>query len=127
MARPTSTTRNLQVSPPFDEKTRLVTSADAEIKDEVPVGIDPGWDHNVGEAWISPELALGAKLARLPPELRGPMTNKTISPAYQQALAERWKAFRTGAEAGVTQHEAQVVGFLDSATLDGLGRTRSGA
>lgn len=113
--------RNLQVSPPVEVKTRNVVDRDGVIKDQVPVGIDPGWDHNVGQSWISPELALGAKLARLPRELQGLIVDKTITPAFQKVLGERWKAFRTEAEAAsTTPGSAQVLGFLDSATLDGL-------
>jgi SPP1 gp7 family putative phage head morphogenesis protein len=105
-------------SEPFDVKTRRVVSQDGEIKDQVPVGIDPGWDHNVGQSWIAPELSLGQKLARLPDYLRGPMVDKAISPAFQKVLSERFKAFRTMAQtapAGIGG--AQVVGYLDSRTL----------
>lgn len=113
--------RNLQVSKPFEMKTRDVINRDGEITDRVPVGIDPGWDHNVGQSWINPELALGEKLARLPPQLRGLMVDKTISPAFQSVITERWKAFRSGVAAGgKPQGTAQIVGYLDSATLDGL-------
>ncbi|MBK1613331.1 hypothetical protein CKO44_07590 [Rubrivivax gelatinosus] len=113
--------RGLKPSPPFESKVRNVVSADGEVVDQVPVGIDPGWDHNVGRSWINPELALGEKLARLPPQLRGPIVDKTISPAFQQVITERWKAFRSGVEStGKPQGMAQVVGYLDSATLDGL-------
>ena len=113
--------KGLQVSQPFQVKTRAVVTRDGEITDQVPVGIDPGWDHNVGQAWISPEMALGAKLARLPAELRGVVVDKTITPAFQQALAENWKAFREALKAsGKPQGESQIVGFLDSAVLDAL-------
>ena len=113
--------RNLQVSQPFVDKMRDVVNRYGEITDRVPVGIDPGWDHNVGRSWINPELALGEKLARLPRELQGVLVDKTISPAFQQVLTERWTAFRKGIEAtGKPQGLAQVVGYLDSATLDGL-------
>jgi len=113
--------KNLQVSPPFQMKTRSVVSADGLVTDQVPVGIDPGWDHNVGEAWISPELALGNKLARLPRELQGLVVDKTITPAYQAAIASNWKTFRELVKtSGKPQGEAHIVGFLDSATLNGL-------
>lgn len=102
----------------YEVKTRRVVNQDGEIKDQVPVGIDPGWDHNVGQSWISPELALGQKLAKLPRYLQGPMVDKTISPAYQQVLSERFKAFRnTVKTAQVARGNAQIIGFLDSRTL----------
>lgn len=115
------TEKNLQVSQPVEIKTRNVVTRDGEIKDQVPVGIDPGWDHNVGQSWISPELALGQKLARLPRELQGLVVDKTISPAFQKVLGERWKAFKTEVSAGTAAPGAsQVVAFLDSATLDAM-------
>jgi SPP1 gp7 family putative phage head morphogenesis protein len=119
--------KGLQVSKPFKMEMRSVHDADGLFTDLVPKGIDPGWDHNVGQSWIDPELALGNKLARLPTELRGRMVDKTISPAYQRAISERWKAFRTPLEAGAAAvGNAQVLGFLDSATLDGLAQAAPG-
>lgn len=113
--------RNLQVSEPFKPATRDVVNTNGDVTDRVPVGIDPGWDHNVGQSWISPELALGAKLAALPRELRGLMTDKTISPAFQTVIEGNWKALQTSVKAtGKPRGEAQILGFLDSATLDGL-------
>jgi SPP1 gp7 family putative phage head morphogenesis protein len=113
---------NLAVSKPFDMQTREVITRDGEIKDKVPLGIDPGWDHNVGQSWISPEVALGQKLARLPRQLQGVMVDKTISPAFQEVIGERFKSFRTGVKTtGQPRGEAQIVGYLDSATLNALG------
>jgi hypothetical protein len=113
--------KNLQVSQPFELKTRTVTDADGNVTDHVPLGIDPGWDHNVGQAWINPELALGRKLATLPRELQGLLVDKTITPAFQTAISGRWKAFQTQvAAASKPVGAAQILGFLDSATLNGM-------
>lgn len=113
--------KKLSVSDPFEVKTREVISRDGEIKDRVPVGIDPGWDHNVGQSWIAPELALGQKIAALPPQLRGIVADKTISPAFQKVLSDDFKAFRaTVKAASKPQGAAQIVGFLDSSTLTAL-------
>ncbi|WP_309679446.1 phage minor head protein [Polaromonas sp.] len=105
-------------SPKFDLKTRQVVSQDGEIKDQVPVGIDPGWDHNVGQSWIAPELALGQKLAALPRFLQGPLVDKTISPAFQKVMNADFKAFRNAIKQ--PKGDAQIVGFFDSATLQAL-------
>lgn len=111
----------VQPSKPYEVKTRTVVSQDSEIKDQVPIGIDPGWDHNVGQSWLAPELALGQKLAKLPRYLQGPMVDKTISPAFQKVLSERFKAFRSAAEtAQAGRSQAQIIGFLDSRTLTAL-------
>lgn len=113
--------KDLAVSEPVEIKTREVITRHGEIKDKVPVGIDPGWDHNVGQAWISPELALGEKLARLPKPLQGIVVDRTITPAFQEAMNRGFQGFRTGVKAGsLPTGSSQVVGFLDSATLRGV-------
>lgn len=106
---------------PFQIKTRTVTKA-GEPVDRVPVGVDPGWDHNVGASWIAPEVALGRKLLSLPPELRDNMVGKSISPAFQEALKARWNDFQTafkGASAPPAA-AAQIIGFLDGPTIKGV-------
>lgn len=108
----------LQVSPKQEIKTRQVVTRDGEVTDQVPVGIDPGWDHNVGQSWLSPEVALGNKLARLPMELRGPMADKAISPAYQKVLNDNFKAFKTANTKPTGA--SQIVGFMDSGMLGAL-------
>jgi len=114
--------KGLEVSKPIKPQMRSVTDRDGVVTDRVPVGIDPGWDHNVGQSWIDPELALGRKLAALPRELRGPLVDKTISPAFEAAMNEGWKSFRADVAAGKApiSGQAQAVGLLDSATLDAL-------
>lgn len=108
---------------PYKVQFRDVTNKDGERTDRVPVGIDPGWDHNVGQAWIAPELALGGKLATLPRSLRGAVVDKTITPAFQKAISENWKAFQaTVKSTGKPQGAPQILGFLDSATLNGLAK-----
>lgn len=107
-----------KVSPKFELKTRPVVSQDGEIKDQVPTGIDPGWDHNVGQSWLAPELALGQKLAALPRFLQGPLVDKTISPAFQKVINDDFKAFRSAIKK--PQGNAQIVGFFDSATLQAV-------
>jgi SPP1 gp7 family putative phage head morphogenesis protein len=113
--------KGLSVAEPLRTGTRDVRR-DGQVVDRVPVGIDPGWDHNVGRAWIAPELALGEKLARLPAELRGPLVDKTITPAYLAAIRSNWVAFAGEvAKSGRPRSEAQIVGFLDSRVLGQLG------
>ena len=109
---------NLQVSSPYDIKYRSVTTSDGEVIDQVPVGIGPGWDHNVGQSWIAPELALGQKIAALPKELRGALADKAISPAFQKVLNADFKAFQTAIKEPVGA--AKIVGFMDSGMLNAI-------
>jgi len=118
--------KGLSVSESMPMKTRDVITRDGVVTDRVPVGIDPGWDHNVGISWISPELSLGAKIARLPKQLRGPITDKSMSPAFQEAISGNWKAHQVAVKAGSKlATDAQILGFLDTATMDGMSAAAS--
>lgn len=108
----------LQVSKPVPVKTRNVVTRDGEVVDQVPVGIDPGWDHNVGQSWLAPEEALGQKIASLPKELRGVMADKSVSPAFQKVLNDNFKAFKTAIKRPSGQ--AQIVGFMDSGMINAV-------
>ena len=107
---------------PFPMQYRdVVSKSTGEITDRVPVGIDPGFDHNVGEAWIAPEIVLGRKLAALPRPLQGIVVDKTLTPAFMKAINDRWTDFYSGIKATKNvQGIAQIVGYLDSAVLNGL-------
>jgi SPP1 gp7 family putative phage head morphogenesis protein len=108
--------KGLAVSPNHPIKTR-----DVEGFGPVPEGIDPGWDHNVGASWQAPELALGQKLAKLPPEIQGYIVDKTISPAFQTVIKDNFKAFRTRIAAAPPERKitgaGHIIGFMDSATI----------
>lgn len=109
---------NLQIAQPFQAKNRTIAGKDGQAKDIVPEGIDQGWDHNVGQSWITPELALGEKLAKLPLEIRGKLTDKTITPAFQTVLNTNFKAFKGSIKQA--QGNTQIVGFLDSAMISSI-------
>ena len=108
----------LAVSKPINGKTREAVTQDGEITDQVPVGIDPGWDHNVGQSWIAPEVALGEKIGRLPRPLQGIMADKAVSPVFQKVLNDNFKAFR--AATVKPSGQAQVVGYMDSGMINAV-------
>ncbi len=109
---------------PFKTPYRNVRDADGQVVDQVPVGIDAGWDSNVGVASSAPELALGEKLARLPQELRADVAASVVGKAFTQALQRRWEGFlgvyQQAKGTPLARPSMQTVGFLDAATLDGL-------
>ena len=113
--------KGLSESPKFEGKTRTVTGKDGQTKDVVPVGIDPGWDHNVGQSWISPEQALGQKIAALPLELKGALVARSISPAFQKVMNTSWQRFfKLDKKLNHKLPQAQIVGFLDAETLKAI-------
>lgn len=120
-------------------KSKIVVNKDGEITDIVPLGIDAGWDHNVGKSWIAPEIALGQKLARLPVFLRGQMAQKAVVPAFQNVIETNFKAFQEHLKSDVITRtrtlptgeietytvpvergNVQVLGYMDSAVINAL-------
>lgn len=113
--------KGLQVSEPPEVKYRNVTNSHGEVVDRVPVGIDPGWDHNVGLSWLEPEVALGQKLATLPSDLAASTASKVISEPYLDTINERWRSWyaaQTGPEAAAA--DGQIVGFLSQGVAKGV-------
>ncbi len=55
---------------PEIEYTRRINKKTGEDYGLVPKGIDVGWDYNVGEGWIAPEVSFGERLAQLPKSMR---------------------------------------------------------
>ncbi|MBL4832607.1 MAG: minor capsid protein [Pseudomonas sp.] len=53
------------------EANNVVDHDTGEITKVMP-GIDVGWDYNVGQAWLSPDVILGQQLMDLPAKLRKP-------------------------------------------------------
>lgn len=86
-----------------------------EITGTVARGVDPGWDHNVGQSWIDPELALGRKLATMPASMQAQAIDKSITPAYQQIMADNWRNnYQAIVAGGKPKSTTQIVGFFDS-------------
>jgi SPP1 gp7 family putative phage head morphogenesis protein len=103
----------------YELKYRDVLDKEGKLKDRVPVGVDPGFDYNVGQAWIAPEVALGQKIAALPTkELKGLFAEKSVSPAFQKVLNERWNGFyKTFSNSNRREPAMQIVGYMDATTL----------
>jgi hypothetical protein len=55
---------------PAIKRTDRVNTRTGEVFKQVPEGIDPGWDYNVGKAWQGPDTALGEHIMRMPDGLR---------------------------------------------------------
>lgn len=93
---------------------RLVTNADGEVTDRVPVGIDPGWDHNVGQSWLGPDMALGQKLASLPIDMQNNAIMNSVGLEYRDAMAQRWRGWLDKPVTPLQPVEPAVVGFMEA-------------
>ncbi|VWB94296.1 phage Mu F virion morphogenesis protein [Burkholderia aenigmatica] len=97
-----------------DVRYRLVTNADGEVTDRVPVGIDPGWDHNVGQSWLGPDMALGQKLASLPVDMQNNAVMNSIGLEYREAMAQRWRNWLDKPVTPLQPVEPAVAGFMEA-------------
>lgn len=55
---------------PALDLTERINIASGEIYGEVPKGIGVGWNYNVGQAWLGPDIAFGEKIMAMPSPLR---------------------------------------------------------
>ncbi|MGK8195206.1 phage head morphogenesis protein [Burkholderia cepacia] len=97
-----------------DVRYRLVTNADGEVTDRVPVGIDPGWDHNVGQSWLGPDMALGQKLASLPVDMQNNAVMNSVGLEYREAMAQRWRTWLDKPVTPLQPVEPAVAGFMEA-------------
>lgn len=103
-----------QLSDEPEMRYRLVTNAGGEVTDRVPVGIDPGWDHNVGQSWLAPDMALGQKLASLPVDMQNNAIMNSVGLEYREAMAQRWRAWLDKPVTPLQPAEPVVVGFMEA-------------
>ncbi len=114
---------------PFKTPYRNVRDADGQVVDQVPVGIDQGWDTNVGVASSAPELALGRKVLGLSQSMGAGVVDQVMNGRFLDAVNTRWQSFfdarqpdpiPDGFKPIKPSNVIQVVGFLDSKLLSGL-------
>ncbi|WP_342320477.1 phage minor head protein [Burkholderia pseudomallei] len=103
-----------QLSDEPNVRYRLVTNMDGEVTDRVPVGIDPGWDHNVGQSWLGPDMALGQKLASLPVDMQNNAIMNSVSLEYREAMAQRWRGWLGKPVTPLEPAVPAVVGFMEA-------------
>jgi SPP1 gp7 family putative phage head morphogenesis protein len=71
MSGATMARKGKSVSDAPDIKTSDVVNRNGVVTHNVPAGVDVGWDSNVGQSWLAPDIALGKRLAALPPTMAG--------------------------------------------------------
>lgn len=104
--------RQVSARPPV-ELTERINTQTGEIYGEVPVGIDTGWDYNVGKAWLGPDVALADAIQRLPPATRrvALAESATLSGLHQTAPFNAWLPLAAGGE-------IQTAGWLPPAAVE---------
>ena len=112
-------------APPIEETERLnLRGANKETGEIpsyglVPKGIDTGWNYNVGQAWLGPDIAFGEKIMAMPSPLRTAALNnaKDLAPHLE-------KVFSPWANKLLTRKkplgEIKTVGYLSPRIVDEL-------
>lgn len=67
-----------------------VTSSNGNVSHNQPVGVDVGFDSNVGQAWLAPDVALGKKLASLPPTMASAAYQFQTTGSFINAVSNAW-------------------------------------
>lgn len=96
--------------PPPIETTERVNTRTAEYYGKVPVGIDPGWDYNVGKAWLGPDVAFGERIMALPPLFRDEVLSNLDD--HILALNKSWQLWLKERRDQPARGYAHTVGYL---------------
>jgi len=104
---------------PFIKTTERINPTTGESYGEVAEGIDVGWDYNVGQAWLGPDISFGEKLMQMPEAMRTPALKSAHDLAQNfQAEFAPWvnKLIKTKKPIG----EIKTVGYLSPVVVDQL-------
>ena len=104
--------------PPLDLTERINVNS-GEVYGEVPKGIDPGWDYNVGKAWLAPDIAFGEKIMQMPESMRRAALEgaKDLVPYLQQQFSPWANSLLDRKQA---LGEVRTVGYLSNEVADGM-------
>lgn len=109
-----------QLSPdPTVNRTERLNPETGEIFPPTPVGIDTGWDYNVGQAWLGPDQALAERVMRLPKPWRDQALRQAVSVSSDSAPSFGIWAERVLADT-TTRGELRTAGWLTGGVLDRL-------
>lgn len=104
---------------PTVERTERLNPDTGEIFPPTPVGIDTGWDYNVGKAWLGPDQALAERVMRLPKPWRDQALRQAVDVARDSA-----PAFGAWAERVLidqfSRGEMRTAGWLTGDIIDAL-------
>lgn len=85
---------------------------------DVPEGIDPGWDYNVGKAWLGSDIAFGEKLMGLPDRLRSAVLGNMDTHIDQLTLS--WQGWLRRHVGQKPRDYAHTLGYLPEPLLSHL-------
>lgn len=106
---------------PTIQREDRINPRTGEVFPNVPAGIDPGWDHNVGKAWLGPDQALGEHIMRMPDDLRSQALNEA-----QKLVPHLAKEFSPWVTSLMTRKtalgEIKTVGYISESVVSELAK-----
>lgn len=112
---------NLQVTnqAPALNPTERINPSTGEIYGDVPKGIDVGWDYNVGQSSLAPDIAFGEKLMSMPRQLRtAALKNTKDLIPHLEGTFTPWVDGLV--DARKPRNEVKTVGYLSAGIIDKL-------
>ncbi|MDX2350644.1 MAG: phage minor head protein [Porticoccus sp.] len=98
--------------------TERINTRTGEIFGDVPVGIDTGWNYNVGKAWLGSDIAFGKKLMELPQAIRAEVLANNSG--HVSEMGKSWRGWLLERNGQKPQNYAHTVGYLPSSVIDTL-------
>jgi SPP1 gp7 family putative phage head morphogenesis protein len=105
------------VDAPEIKTTQRINTRSGEDYGNVPVGIDTGWNYNVGKVWLGPDAALGQHLVNMPVALRDGIAASLPIKEADQAF-KLWAKDKLAAKGG--NGALQSMGWIDTDVLRAL-------
>jgi len=109
-----------EVDPDPVIETREWTNPRTGSVEKIPVGIDPGWAHNVGENYTQQLDKQFAEKVAVAPARLGAATFDNAPNTMLDALNTQWKTFLDESEVSSARGARAVVGYLQGDVLDSL-------
>ncbi len=103
---------------PALKSTERINVHSGEIYGKVPEGIDPGWNYNVGKAWLAPESSFGTKLASQPPAIRSKALSNAATLTMAKKILPGYKAWANDVFVrDKNMGDLHVVGYINDNTI----------
>lgn len=91
----------------------LVMNVDGEVIDCVLVGIDFGWDYNVGQLWFGFDMVFGQKLVSLLVDMQNNVVMNLVGLEYCEVMVQCWCNWFDKLVMLLQLVEFVVVGFME--------------
>ncbi len=118
--------RSLKVSPQTEIISTERAGANGESLGKVPLGIDAGFDYNVGHEWLSTDLVTGENLAvvaKTAPDLAAVLSKKVFPSEYMPRVDTLWQDWIVNKGQGYKPSgNSFIFGQFDNRLIEGIAK-----